>query len=218
MTENNFKLRANLKSDEELHACIDNREKYLPETVEAAVSELQHRGVIFSDEELRVIAEDMQARRDLAKEGTDSFSMFSNGERYNHVDDPEAPAYFSKRVILIFSVLFSVFVASILLAINLSNTAHKDKIGLSVLFGLGFAIAAGLLAPTFHYSPIFTILTGFTGAYLMEVLFWNKYIGNSALYKPRPVWVPLIIVLVIYIPLGVFLYYNKGLLDLRLLK
>jgi lipopolysaccharide export LptBFGC system permease protein LptF len=216
--DENFKLRANLKSDEELHACIDNREKFLPETVEAAVAELQYRGVTFSDDELRVITEDMQARRDLAREGTDSFSMFSNREKDNQVDDPEAPAYFSKRVILIFSVLFSVFFASILLAVNLNRTAHKDKVALAVLFGLGFTIAVGLLAPTFHYNAFFTILTGFSGAYLMEVLFWNKYIGNSTLYKVRPVWIPLIIVLAIYIPLGVFLYYNKNLLDFRLLK
>ena len=33
----NFSIRATFKPDDELHYCIDNREKYLPETAEAAV-------------------------------------------------------------------------------------------------------------------------------------------------------------------------------------
>ncbi len=65
--DNNFAFRATLKSGAELQNSIDNREKFLPETVEAAVKELQSRGVIFDDDELRVIAEDMQARREMAK-------------------------------------------------------------------------------------------------------------------------------------------------------
>ena len=45
----------NTKLDTELRQCIDNREKYLPESAFAAISELKRRGVEFTEEEERVI-------------------------------------------------------------------------------------------------------------------------------------------------------------------
>lgn len=59
----NYTLLASARTDDELMERIDNRQKYMPETVEASLAELQHRGKEFSDEEIRYIKEDMQARR-----------------------------------------------------------------------------------------------------------------------------------------------------------
>ncbi|MDP9047364.1 MAG: hypothetical protein M3N14_04455 [Bacteroidota bacterium] len=191
--DDNFKLRAVLKTDEELHSCIDNREKYLPETVEAAVAELQHRGVEFSDEELKVISEDMQARREIAEAGTGIFGVFNTNWDNNMVDDPEAPAMFSKRVIFAFSVLFSVFFGSILLAINVSKTKHRGNMVLVLLYGFGFTIAQGLFLRAYTLNPILSLASSIAGAYIMDNLFWNRYVGNSTLYRSRPIWVPLII-------------------------
>lgn len=43
----------------------------------------------------------------------------------------------------------------------------------------------------------FSIVTAIAGAYGLELLFWNRFIGSETLYRARPIWVPLIIGLVI---------------------
>lgn len=207
--DDNFNLRAALKSDDELHNCIDNREKYLPESVEAAVAELQSRGVEFSEEELRVITEDMQARRDLAETPSVGFGAFNSRDKNNLVEDPEAPALYSRSAIYVFSVLFSVLFGSVMLAINISKTPNRNKAIWVVLYGLGYTIATILIGLNFNLNSSFSIVLGIAGAYLMEALFWNRYIGNSTLYRKRPIWIPLIIALAIAIP-AVYLIITYG--------
>jgi uncharacterized membrane protein YdcZ (DUF606 family) len=204
-----FKLRAALKSDEELHNCINNREKYLPETVEAAIEELQKRGTAFSEEELKVITEDMQARRDHAKSGAKSSGIFNRNDKDFQVEDPEAPLLYSKGVIFGFSILFSVLFGAIMLAINISKTKNRQKTIWVVLFGVVYVIASVLLAQ--NSGSTFSFLLIILGAYLLEALFWNRYIGNSTLYRARPFKIPLIIGLCIYIPIIALLIYEATL-------
>ncbi len=207
--DDDFKLRAALKSDEELHNCINNREKLLPETVEAAVEELQKRGTAFSEEELKVIAEDMQARRDHAKSGAKSSGIFNRNDKDFQVEDPEAPLLYSKGVIFGFSILFSVLFGAIMLAINISKTKNRQKAIWVVLFGLIYVIASVLLAQ--NLGSTFSFILIIFGAYLLEALFWNRYIGNSTLYRAKPVKIPLIIGLCIYIPIIILLIYEATL-------
>ncbi len=210
----NFSLRATLKSDEELHYCIDNREKYLPETVEAAVAELQSRGETFSTEELTVIAEDMQARRELAASGTDNLMMYTN-ETHTQIEDPDAPSFYSKRAILVFSVIFSIFFGSIMLAINVSKTQYRSMAILVALCGLGFTIAAVLLAGILNLNAFFSVFIGWGGAYLMDSIFWKRYIGNSTLYRVKsivgPVICGVVFAAVVIILVLIAYYYPKAL-------
>jgi hypothetical protein len=201
--DDQFKLRAATRTDEELQERVDNREKYLPETVEASVEELQFRGVSFSDEELTVIAEDMQARRNLAAIKPDSYGMFGNRDSNNLIEDPDAPLLFSRRAIYGFSVFFSVFFGAVMLAMNVSKTSDKKNAAWVVLFGLGYTIAMVLLLQNFKTSTGLTIIPSILGAYLIEALFWNRYVGTSTLYRKRPIWIPLAIGIAI---LGVFIF------------
>jgi hypothetical protein len=215
--DNNFKLRAALKSDEELHNCVENREKYLPESVEAAVAELQNRGEEFSDEELKVIAEDMQARRALAEIGSNSFSIFTGEAKNNQIEDPDGPSFFSKGAILLFSFL-SVFFGSILLAINIYKTPHRSKTILVLLYGFGFTMLVNILALSLKLGAIFAIGGNCAGAYSMEVLFWNNYIGAPTLYRPRSIWVPAIIAIILIAFNIIVFFYGKKFLDPALFK
>jgi len=207
--DDNFNLRAALKSDDELHKCIDNREKYLPETVEAAVKELQSRGIVFSEEELKVITEDMEARRDSLKSGSNSSGMFGRNDKNYQVEDPEAPSLYSKRAILAFSVFFSVLFGSVMLAINVGKTQSAIKASLVVLYGLVFTIILVLIAQSFNSNTGFAFIFGYLGAFSMEYLFWRPYIGNTTQYRAKPIWIPLIIGLVILIPI-IILMINSG--------
>ena len=198
--DDNFKFRATMKSDEELHYCIDNREKYLPETVEAAVDELKIRGVEFSEEELRLIAEDMQARRDLAASGQENINLFKYTDNNNQVEDPDAPAFYSKRAIYVFSILFSVLFGSVMLAINVSKVEKMGKALVVVLFGLGYTACTIILAGLLNLPNATGIVVGMIGGYIMNAFFWNRYIGKQALYRLKPIWIPLSIALAITIP------------------
>ena len=194
-----FKIKASTRSDQELRQIIDNREKYLPESVEAAVEELQSRGTEFSGDELRVINEDMQARRDLARNDVESFNLFRYGTVNNHIEDPDAPELYTKRVIYGFSIFFSALFGSIMLAINVYKTKGAGQAAIVVLFGLGYTIAAIIIGNSIHsnsYSSI-SIVVGIVGGFLLNALFWNRFIGNETLYRPKPIWIPLIIGLVL---------------------
>lgn len=198
--DENFKFRATLKSDEELHYCVDNREKYLPETVEAAVDELKIRGVEFSEEELRLIAEDMQARRELAANGQENINLFKYTDNNNQVEDSDAPAFYSKRAIYVFSILFSVLFGSVMLAINVAKIKKMGKALLVVLFGLGYTAFTIALASLLNLPNSTGIFAGMIGGYIMNAFFWNRYIGKETLYRLKPIWVPLGIALAIIIP------------------
>ncbi|MDP9079460.1 MAG: hypothetical protein M3O71_18665 [Bacteroidota bacterium] len=195
--DENFKFRATMKSDEELHEYVDNREKYLPESVESAVEELQNRGIVFSDEELKVIAEDMQARRELAGTPPTNPSLFAFSDINNQIDDPDAPEFYSKRAIYVFSILFSVLFGSIMLAINVSKTPKSSRAALVALFGLGYTALTITIAELLNLPTGAGIVISILGGYILNAFFWNKYIGNDTLYRLKPIWVPLTIGLVI---------------------
>lgn len=188
-----FNFRAAAKTDEQLQECIDNREKYLPESVEAAVAELQSRGQVFTDEELTVIGEDMQARRELALTPPGYDSLFNNSEKIKQVEDPDAPAFYSKRAIYVFSILFSVLFGAILLAINVNKTEKRGNVIWILLYGVSFLAACTLLAQTYTFNTGFSVIAGIIGAYPLNYFFWGSYIGHHTLYRVKPIWPPLII-------------------------
>jgi hypothetical protein len=203
----NFSFLATLKSDQELQNCIDNREKYMPETVEAAVKELQSRGVILTEDELTVIAEDVQARRDQLNSGANNYGFFSRNDKIYQVEDPEAPLLYSKRAILVFSILFSVVFGSVMLAINVGKVQSATKAIMVVLYGLVFTIILAVVAQNLNSNTGLAVVFGCLGALSMEYLFWRPYIGNTTQYRVKPIWIPLVIGLAIAIPLIVLIIY-----------
>jgi len=193
----NFKYHASARTDDELYERVNNREKYLPETVESSVEELQHRGHSFSEEELQVITEDMQARREQANSITGFGGLFNDAETIKQVADPDAPAFYTKKAIYIFSILFSVLFGSIMLAVNVSKTSKPVKVLWVLLYGLAFTIAEVIVAERFHFSTALAIIAGIIGSYPLTYFFWGTFLGNSTLYRVKPIWIPLIIGVVI---------------------
>jgi hypothetical protein len=139
--EGNSNYPNSLGSGEELSKVIESRRKYLPETVEAAITEAQYRGLVFSDEELKTINEDIKTQRDNAAIGDQASSgLFNNNYKYNLVEDPKAPLLYSKRAIYIFTVLCGALFGSIMLAINSGKVKNYNGILWISLFGIVFTI------------------------------------------------------------------------------
>jgi hypothetical protein len=179
-------------TDEELREHIDNRENYLPETVLNAVAELQRRGHEFSDEELQVINEDMAARMDIAA-STSPLGILNDSYKNALVEDPNAYAFYSRRVIKVFTFFFGAVFGAILMAINIAKT--KDTIGvlLVLVFGFGVTVVEIGLASSANLGAAANIFFAIVNASMIDALFWNKYIGNTALYKARQYWIPLVV-------------------------
>jgi hypothetical protein len=187
-----FNYTASKLSDQELKERIENRPKYLPETVEASLTELKSRGVEFTDEELRIIDEDLAAQRENAL-SPKTTGAFSKDYKVNIVDDEAAPYFYSKRAIYVFSFFCGALFGSILLAINLSKIKRYKQIAWVLLFGGGFTAITLFIGSYYNAGSTFGVFCGIISANVMDYLFWNRFIGNEIFYRARPIWVPLII-------------------------
>lgn len=191
------KLMTN-KSDEGLQNYLDNRSKYTPEAIEAAIAEMQKRGRAFSDEELASFRNEFQAKREVAeKEGKE---FFGNQWKKNVVKDENAPMYYSEKAIYIFSGLFSVIFGAVLLSINCRSTETKKGVWEVIAFGIIYTGLQIWLLSMIPRNTGLTIAFSGGGAFLMNHFFWKKYIGKDTKYRTKPIWKPLIIGIIICIP------------------
>lgn len=192
--DSRFNYTASKLSDEELKVRIENRQKYLPETTEATVAELQQRGRVFSEEELNVIDQDIQAQRDNATiGGGGSSGFFNNQYKYNIVEDPEAPMLYSRRTVYIFSVLFGALFGSIMMAINCGKVNNRMGIVWVLLFGVFFTVVQFIGLEYVNGGSSYSYLCGFIAGACIDFFFWNRLVGNSTFYRAKPIWIPLII-------------------------
>jgi len=196
------------KTDAELRYIIDNREKYLPESVLGAVTELQNRGHELSEEEIRVVQEDMKARVEIANTGPGYNGVFADNYKDCLVEDPDAYQFYSRRVIKVFT-FFSVFFGSILMAMNIAKTKNQGGVFLVILFGIVVTVVEDVIAFSFQIGA-FAFVLGIINILMMDALFWNRFIGKTTLYKARKYWVPLIIWLVLFGIVIITLIKNGG--------
>lgn len=199
--EPNYSYIASSLSDIELVERINNRKKYLPETVEAAVKELQYRKHEFSDEELRNINDDVRIQRKSAAIVDSRMGFFNSNAKNVIVNDPEAPLMYSRLSLRVFTILCGALFGSIMLAINISKTKHHSKAVWVVVFGIVFTaiqIFAVSKIPNQNSGGSGAILGGFIAAYLYDFVFWKQFIGYSTFYRARPIWIPLIIAVLIF--------------------
>src|SRR5580704_15659804 len=119
-----IKLMAS-KSEEGLQEYLDNRKKYTPEAVFAAIEEFKKRGRAFTEEEIEKIKTDVEKQKEINEQRAAASPFNSNRLGRNVVKDADAPQYYSERAIYMFSTLFSVLFGSILMAINLNKTDKK---------------------------------------------------------------------------------------------
>jgi hypothetical protein len=181
----------------ELLERVENRQKYMPETIEASITELQYRKYEFSEEELKVVNEDIQALRANAALVGNAKGLFSREYKNVIVQDPDAPRLYSRMVVKLFTVLFGALFGSIMMAMNLNNFGKSKEAVWALLFGVGFTTVQYVVLSHVPGSvSSIQVVFGFIGAYLIDFLFWKPYIGYATFYRKRPTWVPLIIALV----------------------
>jgi len=209
--ESNFNSPLSNKFESELLERIENRQKYMPETVQAAIAELQHRGHVFTEEELDIYNKDIQAKLKNAALEKKAGGIFSTEYNYNIVEDPDAPLLYSRRAVYLFSLFGGALFGSILLAIN-SRKIEGAKRGTIwiLLFGVVFATLQVIIGENTNSGSSFSIVCGIAAALSIDYFFWRPFIGNATFYRARPIWVPLTILIVLGGLLVWSAIYNGG--------
>ncbi|GAA4311768.1 hypothetical protein GCM10023115_32450 [Pontixanthobacter gangjinensis] len=119
----------------------------------------------------------------------------------------ELPELYSKRIILIFSGLFSVIFGAALLLSNLKKLEEKKGTYQVLLFV--FIYVAGLVykLSSIKAGTNFSLPLNLLGGLILNEYFWNRYIGRETEYEKKS-WVkPTLISLAISVPAFLALVY-----------
>jgi len=118
----------------------------------------------------------------------------SNGETSIFDEVKALPVYFSERAVFVFSLLFGVLFGSVLMAVNLKNSKEKKGIWQVIVFGILYSSAAIYILELIPKSNSgLTIGLNGGGAYVLKLLFWDRYIGKDVNYTKRSVLIPAIV-------------------------
>ena len=205
--DNNFIEEVTSKTTEELREIAVNFDMYRGALVAAAKQELTNRGIELTEEEKAKIEEKKNKRRQVAISSVDStktWNSFLVKWKINIVDDVNAPQLYSRQVINIFSILFSVLFGGILLAINLKTVNNKKAILPVLAFSVLYTVLTVFILNLIPRSTTpLTVVFNLLGAIVLYNFFWGKYIGKEFQYRTKPFWIPLVIGVAIF---GLFLW------------
>ncbi|NRF37234.1 hypothetical protein [Pedobacter foliorum] len=130
----------------------------------------------------------------------------SNPWTVNIEDDVNAPAYYTQNTIYIFSILFSVFFGSFMLASNCKDAGGKGW--LVILTGFIYTSASWFAMDYFSGGMPLTYIINALGVLITYELFWKRNIKPDKKYRAKPIWKPLTIAAVIFVPL-IFLLISQ---------
>jgi hypothetical protein len=189
------------KTDAELEDYLLNIMTYSREIVEAAITELKNRGRVFTEDELTTLETKIQERENTI--GKNTITAREPLER-NIVEDESAVSLYSRKSIDWLTFAFGPLFGSILLTINLINIKKKKGIILVLLFGLIYLCAENyilyyVIDGNFPFKNSLRYLFNIVGAFILHTIFWNLLIGKEIKYRKKPILIPLIIGVVIYL-------------------
>lgn len=134
--------------------------------------------------------------------GKNPFSLFSTDWKYNVVDNENVPVLYSRKAIYFFTVFCSVFFGGTLMFLNLRKLRNKLGQIIVAIYTILYGVISFTILAQFERSTILTLIVSMIGSFPLYNFFWEKYVGRATEYKPKPIWIPLIIALVI---LGLFM-------------
>ncbi|MFZ0490499.1 MAG: hypothetical protein WBV47_00580 [Salegentibacter sp.] len=112
----------------------------------------------------------------------------------------ELPQLYSKRLILIFALIFSTIFAAVLLMSNLKSLDKRRESYLVLFFTVFYMMVSVILIQVLGLPPDLTFVANVIGAAILNEFFWNKYIGRDREFQKKS-WVkPAIVSLLISIP------------------
>lgn len=186
-TDNSFEALMATKTDEELVDYLIDVKYYSADEVSAAFGELQKRGKQYNEAQITYFRSIIRRKR--------------------LEESPDTPTYYSEQGVTAFCIFFSVLAGSILLSLNIKEAKQKWSV---IGFGITYMVFLYILQDRTGLTFLVIGLNAL-GAVLLQLVFWNQYIGKGVFYHKKSLVIPGLIafaVLIIYI-----LSTQTGLLD-----
>ena len=194
--ENYYSGKMSKMSDEELQKYTDNRNHFQEEAVMAAIWELERRGSTIENVEIEDSeVEEIEETSDFAdlKEVKGEITLYS------------------PKFIFIFGVLFSVFGAGILMAMNFASLDKKNCATKVIIYSLIYSLLQVMLFELLDVtSPFVSMATSVLGVYLLDEFVWKKEIPGDLKYVKRAVWKPILIGFIIILPFVLLIIQSGG--------
>jgi hypothetical protein len=93
--------------------------------------------------------------------------------------EQKLPKLYSKRVIYVFSILFSPIFGTVILMSNLKQLGLKQARWEVLLFGIIFTLGSAFSMSSIEMQMNFGLLINILGAVILNEFFWNRYIGRE---------------------------------------
>lgn len=128
-------------------------------------------------------------------------------QQKNFIEGQEqAPELYSKTLILVFALLFSVLFAAALLMANLFKLGKTKQMLLVLLFAVVYLFSTALVLQVFAINPSWSFIANVIGAAILNEFFWNKFIGKDFEFQKRS-WIPPALISLAIVILFLFLIY-----------
>jgi len=206
MNENKFIEKFQNKTDSELEYILENKKSYNEQAVFASIEILKKRNGESS--ELKAVEKDIESEKE-KKEITQQKAVEENKKKDNITDDSNAPELHSKKVIMVFSGLFSTIFGAVLLMYNMKQTENKTGRIQVLIFGILYTIATLVVVNLMNISGNIALIFNIAGGGILTEYFWNKFIGKNFEHRKRSWIKPAIISVLITIPLILAAIYGQ---------
>ncbi|PTX44819.1 hypothetical protein C8P64_0801 [Christiangramia gaetbulicola] len=117
------------------------------------------------------------------------------------------PEFYSKRLILVFSGLFSILFGTVLLLSNLKKAGEKKGIYQVLIFVFIYVVGIIYTIQSVKAASNWSIPLNILGALILNEYFWNRYLGKDVEYEKKSWIKPAIISMCISIPAFLALVY-----------
>jgi len=200
VSENYYSKSMPGKSDVELLEYVNHHTDYQEEAVLAAIWELEERGAIS-----KIIS-------DLKNVLSDKIEVAETPNTTTSFENDRTPLIYSSNFILIFGVLFSVFGAGILIALNFMQLKKVKLARLFLFAGLGYLLfqmfVFGIFIKT--TSPLISVASSLLGVYMLN-FYSAKEMPKDLKSTPRNIWNPIVIAILVSLPLAFIVVKMSGL-------
>ena len=119
----------------------------------------------------------------------------------------DLPRLYSKRLILVFSGLFSILFGAVLLLSNLKRAGEKKGMYQVLLFVFIYVVGIIFTIQSMESASNWSVPLNILGALILNEYFWNRYIGKTTAYEKKSWIKPAIISMCISVPAFLALVY-----------
>ena len=206
MNENRFIEKFQHKTDSELEYILENKKSYNEQAIAASIHILKERN--GKTPELESVESEIKIekeKKEIAREKT----IEEHKKKNNITDDPNAPELHSKKVIMVFSGLFSTIFGAVLLMYNMKQTDNQTGRIQVLIFGILYTIITLVVVNSLNIGGNIALIFNIAGGGILTEYFWNKFIGKEFQHRKRSWIKPAIISVLITIPLILAAIYGQ---------